>query len=45
MGYNLTLNGDGINHFELELDPYEGGHVARGGSHIQLKPKLGQKRN
>ena len=45
MGYNLNLNGDKINRFRPELDPNEGGHVARRGPHIQLKLKLGQKRN
>ena len=45
MGYNLNLNGDEINRFESESDPNEGGHMARRGPHIQLKLKLGQKRN
>ena len=43
MGCNLNLNKDEINHFELESDPNEGGHVARRGPHSQLKLKLGQK--
>ena len=45
MGYNLNLNGDEINRFEPESDTSKGGHVARRGPHIQLKLKLGQKRN
>ena len=45
MGCNLNLNGDEINRFRLESDPNEGGHVARREPHIQLKLKLGQKRN
>ena len=45
MGYNLNLNGDEINRFGLESDPNKGGLVARRGPHIQLKLKLGQKRN
>ena len=31
--------------FRLESDLGEGGHVARRGPHIELKLKLGQKRN
>ena len=45
MRYNLNLNGDEINRFGAEWDPNEDGHVARRGPHIQLKLKLGQKRN
>ena len=45
MGYNLNLNRDEINRFGQKLDPNEGRHVARHGPHIQLKLKLGQKRN
>ena len=45
MGYNLNLNRDEISHSWSELDPNEGGHVARRGLHIQLKLKLGQKKN
>ena len=45
MGYNFNLNGDEINRFEPELDSNEDRHVARRGPHIQLKLKLGQKRN
>ena len=45
MGYNLNLNEDEINRCEPESDPNEGGQVARRGPHIQLKLKLGQKRN
>ena len=45
MGYKFNLNGDEINRFMPESDPNEGGHVARHGPHIQLKLKLGQKRN
>ena len=45
MGYNLNFNEDEINRFELESNPNEGGHMARCGPHIQLKLKLGQKRN
>ena len=45
MGYNLNLNRDEINCFELESDPNEGGQVARRGPHIQLKLKLKHKRN
>ena len=45
MGYNLNLNGDEINFFGPKSDPNVGGHVARRGPHIQLKLKLGQKRN
>ena len=45
MGYNLNLNGDEINRFEPESDLNKGRHVAQRGPHIQLKLKLGQKRN
>ena len=45
MRYNLNMNGDEINSFMPESNPNEGGQVARRGSHIQLKHKLGQKRN
>ena len=45
MGYNLNLNGDEINRFGPESDLNDSGHVARCGPHIQLKLKLGQKRN
>ena len=45
IGYNLNLNGDEINRFGQESDPNEGGHVARHAPHIQLKLKLGKKRN
>ena len=45
MGYNLNLNEDEINRFRPESDSNEGGHMARRGPHIQLKLKLGQKRN
>ena len=45
MKYNLNLNGDEINRFGTESDSNEGGHVARRGPHIQLKLKLGQRRN
>ena len=45
MGYNLNLNGDEINLFGPESDSNEGGHVTQCGPHIQLKLKLGQKRN
>ena len=45
MGNNLNSNGDEINPYGQESDPNKGGHVARRGPHIQLKLKLGQKRN
>ena len=45
MGYNLNLNGDEINRFGQEWDPNEDRHMAQCGSEIQLKLKLGQKRN
>ena len=45
MRYNLNLNLDEINHFRPESDLNEGEHVARRGPYIQLKLKLGQKRN
>ena len=45
MGYNLNLNGDKINRFGQKSNPNEGGHMARRGPHIQLKLKLGKKRN
>ena len=45
MRYKLNLNGDEISRFGPESDPNEGGHVVRSGPHIQLKLKLGQKRN
>ena len=45
MGCNLNFNGDEINRFGPEFDPNEGGHMAQRGPHIQLKVKLGQKRN
>ena len=45
MGYNLNLKGIELNRFGLESDPNESGHVIRRGPHIQLKLKLGQKRN
>ena len=45
MGYNMNLNRDEINLFGPKSNPNEGGHVARYRPHIQLKLKLGQKRN
>ena len=45
MGFNFNLNGDEINCFEPEWDPNEVGHLAQRGPHLQLKLKLGQKRN
>ena len=45
MGYNLNLNGGKINCFKPESDLNEGEHVGQRGPHIQLKLKLGQKRN
>ena len=45
MRYNLNLNGDEINLFGPESDLNKGGHVTRRGPLIQLKLKLGQKRN
>ena len=45
MGYNLNLNGEEIHRFRTESDLNEGGHVAQRGPYIQLKLKLGQKRN
>ena len=45
MEYNLNLNGNKINRFGPESDPNKGGHLARREPHIQLKLKLGQKRN
>ena len=45
MGCDLNLNGDEINRFGPKSYPNEGGHAARRGPHIQLKLKLGQKRN
>ena len=45
MGYNLNLNKDEINRFGLKSNLNEGGHRTQRGPHIQIKVKLGQKRN
>ena len=45
MGYSLNLNEHEMNRFGPESDSNEGKHMARRGPHIQLKLKLGQKRN